>query len=62
MNYLLTSEYINKWKELTDKDLIKLQDTLVDKINAATGSPAVVKSMTEVLEILEKYMAERKIF
>jgi len=61
MNYLLRSEYINIWKDLSDKELIKLQDTLVTKINSAAGSQSVVKSITEVLEILENYMTERKI-
>jgi len=61
MNYLLKSEYISNWKDLSDKELIKLQDTLVTKINSAAGSQSVVKSITEVLEILENYMVEREI-
>jgi len=62
MNYLLKSEYINRWKHLSDKELIKLQDTLVSKINTVVDSPSIVKSITNTLEILEDYMAERKIF
>lgn len=61
MNYLLKSEYINNWKDLSDKELVKLQDILVTKINSAAGSQSVVKSITEVLEILENYMTEREI-
>ena len=61
MNYLLKSEYINKWRGLTNKDLRDLQDVLVGKINAAEGSPTVIISITTVLEILEEYMEERKI-
>jgi len=62
MNYLLQTDYINIWKSLTDKELIALQDTLVTKINLTTGSPAVTKSITDVLEILEDYMQKREIF
>ena len=61
MNYLLKSEYINTWKDLSNKELRLLQDTLVDKINSVSGSPTVIASITTVLEILEEYMSEREI-
>lgn len=61
MNYLLKSEYIQIWKDLSNGELIKLQDTLVEKINTVQDSRSTVVSLTDVLEILENYMEERKI-
>lgn len=62
MNHLLKTEYISRWKEMSDKELVVLQDSLVTKINAAEGSTSVVTSLTQILEILETYMQERDIF
>ena len=62
INHLQYSEYLARWKQLTNKELREQQEVLIDKINALSPESESIKTSLEtVLELLEKYMEERGI-
>lgn len=63
-NELQYSDYLKRWKNLSDKELIKQHGILLDKINSVseTKSYTTKQSLYGVLELMERYMVERGLF
>lgn len=63
-NHLQYGDYLKRWKALSDKDLIKHHERLMEKINSVshTNSFTAKQSLYDVLILLEQYMVERGLF
>ena len=58
-NHLLRSEYILKWQDLSYDELEDKRNIIQTKINAIQDSRSVIKSLSEIIDLLDSYMKER---